>query len=272
MLCDINIVNIVLAAVVMLVLGGLFAVLLAFLGNKLRVKRDERIDEISKCLTGANCGGCGRAGCDAFATELVTGKAKVSECPSTSKENKVKIMQILGVSEELAEPTVAVVRCGGGGKCADKYEYQGYGDCNTCELLAGGRKECPAGCMGMGSCVDACPNYAIDVQDGGYAVVLAEKCTSCGLCMKACPKGLIERIPKRAAVFVACTNQCRGKDVSSFCKAGCIGCGLCAKNCDAGAIVMVDNLPVIDYSKCTACKKCVEKCPTKAIKETVQNG
>ena len=46
-----------------------------------------------------------------------------------------------------------------------------------------------------------------------------------------------------------------------------IGCGLCAKNCPENAITMVNNLPIIDYSKCTGCKTCVNKCPRKCIKE-----
>ncbi|MDD7457722.1 MAG: (Fe-S)-binding protein, partial [Clostridia bacterium] len=55
------------------ILGGLavvFSVLLAILGKKLAVVRDERIDKVAKLLSGANCGGCGRAGCDDFACAL----------------------------------------------------------------------------------------------------------------------------------------------------------------------------------------------------------
>ncbi|MBQ9734821.1 MAG: 4Fe-4S binding protein, partial [Clostridia bacterium] len=58
-----------------------------------------------------------------------------------------------------------------------------------------------------------------------------------------------------------------GKDVINACTVGCIGCGLCAKNCPENAITMVDNLPVIDYDKCSGCKTCVAKCPRKCIKE-----
>ena len=38
------------------------------------------------------------------------------------------------------------------------------------------------------------------------------------------------------------------------------------KGLPEGAIMMEDNLPIIDYKKCIACGKCVEKCPTKVIK------
>jgi Pyruvate/2-oxoacid:ferredoxin oxidoreductase delta subunit len=40
---------------------------------------------------------------------------------------------------------------------------------------------------------------------------------------------------------------------------------MCAKNCPEKAIAMVDNLAVIDNSKCTRCGICVEKCPSKCI-------
>ena len=33
-----------------------------------------------------------------------------------------------------------------------------------------------------------------------------------------------------------------------------------------GAIALENNLSVVDQSKCVACGKCVEKCPTKAIR------
>ena len=98
------------------------------------------------------------------------------------------------------------------------------------------------------------------------AVVDPSICTSCGTCMKTCPKACIERIPATAPVYVACRSHCKGKEVMGQCANGCIACGLCARNCPQKAIEMVDNLPVIDYSKCTGCKTCVAKCPKKVIK------
>ena len=55
------------------------------------------------------------------------------------------------------------------------------------------------------------------------------------------------------------------KAVMDVCKVGCIGCQKCAKACKFEAITMVDNLPVVDVSKCTKCGHCIETCPRKII-------
>ena len=191
---------------------------------------------------------------------------QLSDCKATPAANKEKIAEILG-GGEVGEDTVAVVHCNGGNNCYDKYDYQGYGNCASCELIAGGVKACPVGCIGKKTCADLCPHYAIDVGDGGYAAVDKEKCVSCGVCIDNCPKHIIGRIPKSAKVYIACSNHGKGKEVMELCKHGCIGCGICAKNCPEGAIAMKDGLPEIDYKKCTGCLTCVAKCPRHCIKE-----
>ena len=45
------------------VLGILAAVILYFVAQKFKVEEDPRIDVVEKMLPGANCGGCGFAGC-----------------------------------------------------------------------------------------------------------------------------------------------------------------------------------------------------------------
>lgn len=56
------------------------------------------------------------------------------------------------------------------------------------------------------------------------------------------------------------------------CIYGCLGYGTCVKVCMFGAMSMGrDNIPVVDISKCTACRKCVEACPKKVIEITPGN-
>ena len=52
-------------------LGILAAVVLYFVAQKFKVEEDPRIDEVEKMLPGANCGGCGFAGCRGMADALV---------------------------------------------------------------------------------------------------------------------------------------------------------------------------------------------------------
>lgn len=246
-------------------LSVLFAAVLSFLAKRFTITRDPKIDEVADLLSGANCGGCGYAGCDAYAVALVEGKTDLTFCSATSKEDKDKIAKLIG-SSNTAEETIFVVACNGGKACKDKYTYMGYGDCRSMELLASGSKACPVGCMGMASCVKVCAyNAAIIDNDKGHADIIQDNCTKCGLCAKACPKGLIVKVPAAAKVYVACSSHEKGREVRSVCKGGCIACGICAKNCPESAITIIDNLAVIDYSKCTGCGICADKCPSKCI-------
>lgn len=53
------------------VTGIVAAVLLYFVALKFKVEEDPRIDLAQEALPGANCGGCGFAGCRAFAEACV---------------------------------------------------------------------------------------------------------------------------------------------------------------------------------------------------------
>lgn len=254
---------------VMLVVAALaiiFAVLIVFISKLCYVKEDEKTKAVTEKLAGANCGGCGFAGCADFAKALSEGKADLSMCGPTPAANKSDIAKILNVPYTAEEQAYAVVRCAGGVESKNKYVFSGNDGCVFQSSYIGGKKVCPSGCMGEGTCATICPYHAIKIKDG---VSYADKalCEACGLCVKNCPKHIIELIPKSSKVYVACSSLCKGRDVATVCKAGCIGCGLCAKNCPENAITMVNNLPVIDYSKCSGCKTCVVKCPRKIIKE-----
>ena len=162
--------QILVAGGIMLAIAVIFGVILVICSNVFAVKRDERVEQVENLLAKSNCGGCGKAGCAQFAEALVKGEAKLSDCRATPAANKEKIAEILG-GGEVGEDTVAVVHCNGGNACYDKYSYQGYGDCASCELIAGGVKACPVGCIGKKTCVNDCPFGAVSVGDGGYSVV-----------------------------------------------------------------------------------------------------
>lgn len=266
LLSNINVAKLFTVIGIVAVIAIILAALIVLVSKLCFVKEDEKVKEVSERLAGANCGGCGYAGCADYAKALAEGKADLGACGATSNEAKEEIAKILGIPFSATEQTFAVVKCAGGINAKDKFDYVGNKGCDARISYMGGNKICPEGCLGDGTCVAVCSENGIKVING-VAVVNSIMCKSCGACVVKCPKNLIELIPKKAKVFVACSTKCRGKDVMTACSVGCIGCGLCAKNCPENAITMVDNLAVIDYSKCTGCKTCVAKCPRKIIRE-----
>lgn len=252
-------------------LGLLFSVVLYFVAQKFKVEEDPRIEIVESIMPGANCGGCGHAGCHAFAEAVV--KAPSVEgffCPVGGNATMAKVAAALGQEAVEKEPMVAVVRCNGSfGNRAKTNQYDGYASCKVMSALYTGDTACKYGCLGLGDCVSACKFGAIKVNpEKGIAEVDENKCTSCGACVKACPKGVIEIRPKGKngrRVCVSCVNKDKGAVTRKACSVGCIGCGKCAKACPFEAITVENNVAYIDFTKCKSCRKCVAECPTGAI-------
>ena len=72
-------------------------------------------------------------------------------------------------------------------------------------------------------------------------------------------------MPYKQKVFVNCANKERGPAVTKVCANSCIGCGLCEKTCKFDAIHVINNVAVIDYTKCKNCTMCAKACPRNAI-------
>ena len=252
-------------------LGFILALILFFIAKKFKVEEDPRIDLVEKALPGANCGGCGFAGCRAFADAAVKAPNLDNNfCPVGGNEVMKQVAQILGYEIKQQSPKVAVLRCNG--SCENRPRintYDGVQSCRVKAALYAGDTLCPYGCLGCGDCVAACKFGALSINpETLLPEVDEEKCTACGACTKACPKGLIElrnKGPRSMRVYVACSNKDKGMFTRKACKAGCIGCGKCAKVCAQEAITIENNLAYIDYTKCKLCKKCVAECPIGAI-------
>ena len=263
------------------VLGGLgltFGLILAAASKVFYVETDPRLDKLNECLPGANCGGCGYAGCGAYAEAVLNGEAPIGACSAGGNECAQAMAAIMGVKAEAVTRRVALVRCSGartydkdgnltrGAKI--KAEYEGFKDCLSASKVGGnGPIACKYGCLGFGSCVRACKYGAISVK-GGVAVVDEDLCVGCMACANACPRGLIVPVEPGRNVVIACASLAKGAVTTRGCTVGCIGCGLCKKICPEGAITVEKNLAVIDYSKCTNCGLCATVCPKKLIKDS----
>ena len=254
---------ILLAAAVIVVISVAIGVLLGFMSEKFKVEVDPRESQIRDCLAGSNCGGCGYAGCDAYAHAIVYEGAAMNLCPSSDKKT---IGNVMGVCVIDGPKMTAFVKCNG--NCRNTRCNYNYGDERDCRIAYSapghGAKKCVYGCCGLGTCASVCPYDAIRIVDG-LAKIDRTKCQACGKCVSVCPNHLIEIIPDTAPYAVACSSRSKGKDVKAACDTGCIGCSMCARVCESGAITVENNLAKIDYKKCTGCGKCAEKCPCKII-------
>jgi len=255
------------------VIGTSAAVILYFVARKFKVYEDPRIDEVEESLPAANCGGCGYAGCRAFAEACVKAKdLNDLNCPVGGNETMAKVADILGLEAVKKDARVAFIRCSG--TCEHRPKTNIYDGATTCAIAASvysGETDCQWGCLGYGDCYDACDFDAIELRaDLGVPKIIDDKCVACGACVEDCPKDLIElrkKFPKDRKVVVACRNQDKGGVARKACAVACIGCSKCEKECKFDAITIENNLAFIDSDKCKLCRKCVPVCPTNAIIE-----
>lgn len=257
--------------VILTVLGALLAAVLFLVAKKFKVEEDPRIDEVEKLMPGANCGGCGFAGCRDFAQSCVkAGNLDNNFCPVGGNETMKKVAAVLGIAAVEKAPMVATVRCNG--TCANRptvNEYDGLKSCRAKAALYSGDTLCSFGCLGCGDCAAACQFGGVRMNPETHLPEIDQNlCTGCGGCVAACPKHIIELRPKGPRgmrLFVSCVNKDKGPAAKKACSAACIGCGICLKTCQHGAITLEGNIAYIDSTKCKLCRECEAMCPTGAI-------
>lgn len=254
--------------------GTVAAVVLFLVSKRFYVYENPLIEEVEDVLPAANCGGCGSPGCKAFAEKLVNSD-DISDlfCPVGGNDVMKKVSTIIGKEVAEQDPTVAVLLCQGSCEVRPKTsEFQGPQSCAITSLVYGGETDCQYGCLGFGDCVDVCDFDAMYMnEETGLPVIITDKCTSCGACVKACPRDIIEMRPRNKRdlkIFVGCLNQDKAGIAKKACEVACIGCSKCADVCQKDAVIMTDNLAYIDPAACTLCRKCVAVCPTHSIIET----
>lgn len=271
---DLALVKIAIGGIAMLgCIGLFFGIGLALAAHKFAVETDPLIEEVLESLAGAQCGGCGYPGCEGYAIAVVNdpdvppnlcypGKEAVAERVATLTGKKMTAM----------DDMIATVRCSRiEGRVSHKHEYIGFASCTAANLGFGGPSKCQYACIGLGECAASCPFDAIAMIDN-FPTVNPDKCVSCGTCVKACPKKIIELQTLKARVHVPCSTKDLGKNVKKVCDVGCISCQICVKKCPAGAVSYEGGLIGVDHPKCIEygedCEMiCTEKCPRGIFRE-----
>ncbi|MBA4348360.1 MAG: ferredoxin [Clostridiales bacterium] len=246
-------------------LGILFGLVLGVADKKFSVEVDERVSAVRAAVSGANCGACGYAGCDAYAEAVVRGEAKANACTPGGAKTVKAIAEIMGVNAEAQEPMVARVRCQGTcERVSPRYDYTGLPNCRAASGISGGPNACEYGCVGFGECVSVCAFGAIKMIDG-IAVIDDNVCTGCGMCVEVCPRNIIKMLPKDQTVVVMCRNEAIGRIARLQCTTACVGCKRCEKACPSESIKVINGVAIIDETTCTRCGACVPVCPMHCI-------
>ncbi len=189
--------------------------LLAVASRAFYVWEDPKVLAITDVLPGANCGGCGNAGCAAAAEAIAAGRAPVNVCVVGGFEVAQAVGEIMGQKVEVREPEFSYTTCiYGVGRADPIYTYNGASDCNAAMLLYGGSKLCPIGCIGLGSCVEACQFDALRMGEDNLPVVNLDNCVGCGACVEACPKNIV--------TLTSATRRILSEYVTDECTAPCM--------------------------------------------------
>ena len=164
-----------------LVIAFILGLLLGLFKKIFHVDTDPKVQAVRDVLSGANCGGCGMAGCDSFAGAVVKGEAPADGCVAGGSKCATSIAEILGKAGVEVKPKVAFVACHGTKECAqDKGTYEGIKTCKAANLVMNGTKKCAFGCIGFGDCAAECPFGALSMGEDGLPVIDYDKCVACG--------------------------------------------------------------------------------------------
>ena len=169
--------NIINALLVIIPIGFLLGVALAFFSAKFAVKENEKAKEIRAVLPSVNCGACGFAGCDDYALAIAEGKAEPNLCVPGAADVANKIGEYLGIEVPAPKNVVAFVSCNGNcDATGKKANYEGINTCDAAAKLYGGPCACNFACIGFGDCAAHIAGhhtviFPVDQENGDVAVL-----------------------------------------------------------------------------------------------------
>ena len=132
--------SIVIPVVLVVIVGLLASCMLSYASKVFAIQEDQLFLDLRAELPGANCGGCGYAGCDDYAHAMAEGgDIPCTKCSVGGPAVAKKLASLLGQDAGSMEKKVAFVMCNGTTENASKlYEYE---DITSCKAEAAVRRK-----------------------------------------------------------------------------------------------------------------------------------
>lgn len=232
-----------------------------------RARVDSLMAAALSCLPAWDCGLCGQEDCRSLARALVTGPVD-SRCVPGGAAVERRLAAVLGRPpyKKKGGKSLAVIACAGDAKSLrPTFEYAGFRNCAAAAGLYGGPRACGSGCLGFGDCIPVCPNDAISIKNG-LAGIRPDLCDGCGVCVSACPTGVIRMLPRKEAWYVACSSTAPGKVKEASCSSSCTACGACERRSAGSEFTLKNNLAVASSNVTGNWASIAEDCPTGVIR------
>ena len=151
---------VMISVLVLLGLGLVTATVLAVASRVFHVEEDPRVQAVLEALPGANCGGCGYAGCEGYATAVATDPAvPANRCCAGGAETSIAVGELTGKTVAASDPLVSFRRCDKvAGNVALRYDYQGMPSCAAAAGLVGGSDSCSIRASASGTACRCAPS------------------------------------------------------------------------------------------------------------------
>lgn len=151
------------AALTLGILAGLFGLLLGYSAIRFRIENDPVVDRIDSILPQTQCGQCGYPGCRPYAEAIAAGEAEINQCPPGGEAG------IQALADLLDREPISL--------------NDEHGTHKDKEVAIIDEKLC----IGCTLCIQACPVDAIMGAAKQMHTVIEAECTGCELCVEPCP-------------------------------------------------------------------------------------
>lgn len=263
------------SVVTLLCIGIVASAMLVMAARVFYVAEDPAVEAINEALPGANCGGCGYAGCSGYAEAVVHNPSVPANlCVVGGADTTAIVGKLSGKAALASAPQISFRRCAKHeGVMKKRFSYSGVFSCAAAHNMDGGPDMCTYSCLGLGDCVRACPFDAIIIKDN-MATIIEDRCVGCAKCIGVCPRKVLQLTPVSHRVAIYCSTHNKGKIAMQACSVGCINCNACVRKCPAKAITSDTGRIEINHESCMAygpdCNEvCADVCPRKILRCTV---